>query len=182
MSKTNETVDVTLPQQKLDEIRKECEEAALIAFPDREWSIRYRSSTQLSFHNERIAFIKGMEAERIKREEERQAVEAILKFTAHKLTMPEAVKWLHDLYTEQCVTLQEVAQRHKLGLGGEKLAKVAADAIDRMQAERLRVEAMLEAGEELRRFLRKPIALSDEGVRHVHEQWDTALDQYRKNR
>ena len=57
-----------------------------------------------------------------------------------------------------------------------------AEVVAMLEAERLRVEALVEAGEELRRFLRKPIALSDEGVRHVHEQWDQALDKYRKNR
>ena len=68
--------------------------------------------------------------------EEVRKIDEMLHFTAHKLTPSEAVKWLHDLYTEQCVTLQECAQRHKIGLGGEKLAKVVADAVDELTAAR----------------------------------------------
>ena len=68
--------------------------------------------------------------------EEERKIDEILHFTAHKLTPSEAVKWLNDLYTEQCVTLQECAERHKIGHGGEKLAKVAADAIDELIAAR----------------------------------------------
>lgn len=68
--------------------------------------------------------------------EEVRKIDEMLHFTAHKLTPSEAVKWLHDLYTEQCVTPQECAQRHKIGLGGEKLAKVVADAVDELTAAR----------------------------------------------
>lgn len=68
--------------------------------------------------------------------EEIEAIDKILLFRAHKLSPSGAVKWIHELYTEQCVTLQEVAQRHKIGHGGEKLAKVAAEAIDKLEADR----------------------------------------------
>lgn len=60
---------------------------------------------------------------------------------------------------------------------GSDALKAIADLVFR---ERLRAEDLVEAGEELRRFMRKPIALSDEGVRHVNDQWDRALGQYRR--
>lgn len=78
--------------------------------------------------------------------EEIEAIDKILLFRAHKLSPSGAVKWIHELYTEQCVTLQEVAQRHKIGHGGEKLAKVAAEAIDKLEADR---QALLSVVQEL---------------------------------
>jgi hypothetical protein len=80
-------------------------------------------------------------------EAEIEAIDKVLHFRAHKMTPGEAVKWLHELYTEQCVTLHEAAQRHKIGHGGEKLAKVASDALDSLttQVRELREAAQVAA-------------------------------------
>lgn len=47
-----------------------------------------------------------------------------------------------------------------------------------LYAERLHVDPLIEAGNELHRFMAKPIALSDEGVKHVKDQWIAALTVY----
>lgn len=80
-------------------------------------------------------------------EAEIEAIDKVLHFRAYKMTPGEAVKWLHELYTEQCVTLHEAAQRHKIGHGGEKLAKVASDALDSLttQVRELREAAQVAA-------------------------------------
>lgn len=92
-------------------------------------------------------------------EAELQAIDAVIHFTAHKLTPSEAVKWLHELYTEQCVTLRECAQRHRIGLGGEKLAKVVADAIDQQASEL--------------QSLRQRISRMEEAATNVLNRWDS---------
>lgn len=39
-------------------------------------------------------------------------------------------KWLVESYKAQCYRLQSAVQRHRLGLGGEKVDKLVCDALD----------------------------------------------------
>lgn len=66
--------------------------------------------------------------------EEADAVDAILNFRAMRMTLHEAVKWLHDEHTENCNTLRAPIMKHRLGLGGERLAAIAANYIEQSES------------------------------------------------
>ena len=43
------------------------------------------------------------------------------------------VKWLNDQHIEICSALQECVQRHKLGLGGERVDRLVIAELDRLK-------------------------------------------------
>lgn len=69
-----------MTEERKQEIREQCEAEALEAYPDREWDNSHRTPTQLRFHNERVAFVKGRFPERIRSEELIEAGSELEKF------------------------------------------------------------------------------------------------------
>jgi len=78
-------------------------------------------------------------------EAELERINATLNNRAMKLTASEAVKWLHDEYSNLCSVLQTSAQKHKLGLGGENVGNVHAEAVDRLSEENAKLRALVQA-------------------------------------
>lgn len=68
-------------------------------------------------------------------EEDAKAIDELLGCAVRGLTNPAAVKWLHDLYSEQCDMLQKCARQHRIGLGGECVSRVVCEELDRMKKE-----------------------------------------------
>jgi len=78
---------------------------------------------------------------------ELQAVYSALQFTPNDhLSGEEHAKYLMQQHKEMCARLQETAQKHSLGFGGERLDRVVYDAVDTLVAE---VEALRKDKERL---------------------------------
>lgn len=93
--------------------------------------------------HKRYGYATCIREEAVPLEEEFERINAVLNHRAMNLTASEAVKWLHNEYTAMCVPLQECCQKHKLGFGGENVAKVAVEAIEQKTAENAKLRGLV---------------------------------------